>query len=124
MPSVFFQGVAPPTIRLHLRLYSDLTSPNCEIPSLKAARTADGLASEAETRAFELWLRQLWQEKEARLEQTSKLSPFEAEAEGSKAEVVPIRQLSVERVMQIAYKQCILTLVLCFRRRRDRVGGR
>ncbi|WOO79711.1 putative acyltransferase CST26 [Vanrija pseudolonga] len=93
LPSIFFRGVAPPTIRLHLRLYSDLTSPNCAIPSLKAARTADGLASEAETRAFELWLRQRWQEKEARLEQTSKLSPFEAEGGGSKAQVVPIRQL-------------------------------
>ncbi|KAL1409686.1 hypothetical protein Q8F55_003682 [Vanrija albida] len=94
MPSVFFRGVSPPTIRLHLRLYSDLDSPKCEIPSLRpSAPTKDGLASEAETKAFELWLRQRWQEKEERLERTSKLSPFEAEDEGSKAEVVPIRQL-------------------------------
>ncbi|TXT06073.1 hypothetical protein VHUM_03546 [Vanrija humicola] len=93
LPSVFFNGVPPPTIRLHLSLYSDLNSPKCEIPSLKASSpTADGLAPEGEAREFELWLRKRWQAKEKRLEQTSKLSPFEPE-EGKKAVVVPIRQM-------------------------------
>lgn len=70
LPSVFWKGVAPPTIRMHLKLYSDLATSN-EIPGLQPARLEDSKvkgAQEDQARAFELWLRQVWVDKSERLE--------------------------------------------------------
>jgi lysocardiolipin and lysophospholipid acyltransferase len=82
--SVFFRSVPPPTVHLHLRLYSDLSSPDCGIPSLQS----DGdLASPEESRAFELWLRAIWQAKEKRMEGFYKEHRFPGDSEA-----FPIRE--------------------------------
>ncbi|WWC90004.1 uncharacterized protein L201_004934 [Kwoniella dendrophila CBS 6074] len=98
--SVFLRSVPPPTVHIHLHLYSNLTSPASEVPSLttKPLATGDdeppsdtGLASPAEARAFELWLRGVWTAKERRMEHFYQYQKFES-GEGGAREVVPIRQ--------------------------------
>lgn len=86
--SVFFRSVPPPSVHLHLRLYSNLASPDCPIPSLVQKTEDSELASKEESRAFELWLRGVWREKEKRMEGFYKDQRF-----GGDAEAVPIRQL-------------------------------
>lgn len=88
--SIFFRSVPPPTVHLHLHLHSDLG--NGEIPSLitpeEEIRDDTGLASPEEARAFELWLRGKWVEKDKRMEGFARDQKF-----GEEKEVVPIRQV-------------------------------
>jgi len=105
--STFFRSVPPPTVHIHLHLYSNLSSPDSEIPSLiskplktpsdfkkdSVPPTDTGLASVEEAKAFELWLRGIWMEKEKRMEGFFKNGRFESGEGGVNArEVVPIRQ--------------------------------
>jgi hypothetical protein len=88
--SIFFRSVPPPTVHLHLHIHSDLG--NGEIPSLitpeEEVRDDTGLASPEEARAFELWLRGKWEEKDKRMEGFARDQKF-----GEESEVVPIRQV-------------------------------
>jgi len=88
--SIFFRSVPPPTVHLHLHIHSDLG--NGEIPSLitpeNEVRDDTGLASPEEARAFELWLRGKWEEKDKRMEGFAEDQKF-----GDESEVVPIRQV-------------------------------
>jgi lysocardiolipin and lysophospholipid acyltransferase len=94
--SIFFRSVPPPTVHLHLHLHSGLA--NGDIPSLitETERNENevpgvgevGLASVEEARAFELWLRERWTEKEKRMEGFAENQKF-----GDVKEVVPIRQV-------------------------------
>ncbi|WWC61097.1 uncharacterized protein I303_103675 [Kwoniella dejecticola CBS 10117] len=95
--SVFFRSVPPPTVHIHLHLYSNLTSSTSEVPSLVSKPLAagndqppsdTGLASPEETRAFELWLRGIWTAKEKRMERFYRDGRFES-GEGGAREVVP-----------------------------------
>ncbi|WVQ78295.1 hypothetical protein IAT38_000380 [Cryptococcus sp. DSM 104549] len=93
--SVFFQSVPPPTTHIHLHLYSNLSSPDCEIPSLitptipdEAVSPDSGIASADEARAFELWLRGVWSAKEKRMEGFYETQHFEGATE-----IVPVKQL-------------------------------
>lgn len=65
--SVFFQGVPPPTVRLHLHMYSMEEIPSLPQPPYNTAGITP-LATPEEAREFELWLRNVWTQKEARLE--------------------------------------------------------
>ena len=104
---VFLRSVPPPTVHMHLHLYTDLSSPESEIPSLiskplsnpsdKIATdvppTDTGLASPTESKSFELWLRKVWTEKEKRMEGFFRQGKFESAEGGENAkEFVPIRQ--------------------------------
>nr|XP_018263820.1 acyltransferase [Kwoniella dejecticola CBS 10117]OBR85978.1 acyltransferase [Kwoniella dejecticola CBS 10117] len=98
--SVFFRSVPPPTVHIHLHLYSNLTSSTSEVPSLVSKPLAagndqppsdTGLASPEETRAFELWLRGIWTAKEKRMERFYRDGRFES-GEGGAREVVPVKQ--------------------------------
>jgi lysocardiolipin and lysophospholipid acyltransferase len=93
--SVFFRSVPPPTVHMHLHLYSDLTSKNSPVPALLTTEAdVDGLASPEDTRAFELWLRGVWMAKEKRLESFSRSGKFvSGEGDEGAREVIPIRQL-------------------------------
>jgi len=108
--SVFFRSVPPPTVHIHLHIYSNLTSPDSVVPSLISkhtdkpqaggqngvSRTHTGIASPEEHRAFELWLRGVWTDKEKRMERFFKEGRFESGEGGENArEVVPIRQMYV-----------------------------
>lgn len=109
--STFFRSVPPPTVHMHLHLYTDLAAPSCEIPGLISAPLAQpeahadgegdvkmpadtGLASPEEAKAFELWLRGVWTEKEARMKRFAEKQRFESDEGGGQArEVVRIRQV-------------------------------
>ena len=103
--SVFFRSVPPPTVCIHFHLYSNLSSPTSGIPSLitkplsaddassKDVPADTGLASPAEARAFELWLRKLWTEKEKRMEGFFKTGRFESREGENAREIVPVAQL-------------------------------
>jgi lysocardiolipin and lysophospholipid acyltransferase len=95
--SIFFNSVPPPTVHLHLHLHSDLLSEESSgIPSL-SSKTPDGpegergIASPQEARAFELWLRGKWGEKEQMMEVFSRDQKFTGSEGGQ--EVVKIRQV-------------------------------
>jgi lysocardiolipin and lysophospholipid acyltransferase len=81
---------------MHLRLHNDLSA----IPSLPSpvhgtntspekgsAVQPQQMATPEEARAFELWLRGVWKEKDERLQGFVRAQAFEGEAE-----VVPVRQ--------------------------------
>lgn len=62
--SIFMQCIPPPTVHIHLRVYD--VARDVPIGDVsKAGRVTRGAeASESETEAFELWLRQRWAEKD------------------------------------------------------------
>jgi len=101
--SIFYRSVPPPAVHIHLHLYTNLFSPQSQVPSLitpsvtskEAGDILDtSLASPDEARAFELWLRGVWTAKEKRLEKFFRDQRFESgEGQGNAREVVPIRQL-------------------------------
>lgn len=74
----------PPTVHIHLKLYSDLDA----IPSLVTASEPGEMATPEEARKFELWLRGIWGEKEERLKQHGVDHCFSGEKE-----VVLVRQM-------------------------------
>lgn len=98
--SIFFRSVPPPTVHLHLHLHSELAN---EIPSLVTKPLAKdnaevgsdtGLATPEEARAFELWLRSKWTEKEKRMEGFYRDQRFLSGEGGVGArEVVKLRQV-------------------------------
>lgn len=95
--SVFWRSVPPPAVRVHLHLYSNLSSTSSEIPSLLSDGSPDAaVASPAEARAFELWLRNVWAQKERRVERFADESECAMKAgwhDKEECEVVPIRQM-------------------------------
>jgi hypothetical protein len=69
--SIFLHGVPPPAIHMHLRIFDvasnvptgDLSKTNpAVVPNSKSPVEVD--IPEAEKAAFDLWLRELWQEKD------------------------------------------------------------
>ncbi|WVO13903.1 hypothetical protein L204_101527 [Cryptococcus depauperatus] len=95
LSSVFLRSVPPPTVHIHLHLYS-LSAPDLKIPSLgTTADTPDntglssniGLATPQEARAFELWLRGLWDAKEKRMSNFYKEQQF-----ADHKSIIPIKQ--------------------------------
>lgn len=117
LASTFFRSVPPPSVHMHLHLYSGLSEENCEIPSLHTKPLAEhsesdtqgraggetdkppadtGLASPEEAKKFELWLRGVWTEKEERMKRFGETGRFEGDddEDGEQArEVVRIRQV-------------------------------
>nr|ODN88031.1 acyltransferase [Cryptococcus depauperatus CBS 7841] len=98
LSSVFLRSVPPPTVHIHLHLHS-LSAPDLKIPSLgTTADTSDntglssstGLATPQEARAFELWLRGLWDAKEKRMSSFYKEQQF-----ADHKSIIPIKQLYV-----------------------------
>jgi hypothetical protein len=70
--SIFMDGVPPPTIHLHLRMFNvrhqvpigDLSASNpSKLPNI-AQQTIEIDIPEEEKQAFDLWLRELWHEKD------------------------------------------------------------
>lgn len=84
--SIFWRSVPPPTVHLHLKLHDNLVNEDISgIPSLSTTKPsaetgveekANDLASPEEARAFELWLRGVWGEKEKRMEGFSRDQRF------------------------------------------------
>lgn len=99
MVSVFFRSVPPPRVHIHLRLHSDLSSiPSLTSPSPSSTSpttepkssnsSSNGVASPEEAKAFELWLREIWKEKDERLKKFVNDQKFDGIAE-----IVPVRQM-------------------------------
>jgi hypothetical protein len=96
LASIFYRSVPPPTVHIHLRLYSDLAAKSSPIPSLTSASVVSGgqvgMASSEEARAFELWLRGVWENKEQRLKQFCADQRFIGDGGDQAKEVVRVRQ--------------------------------
>jgi lysocardiolipin and lysophospholipid acyltransferase len=95
--SVFFRSVPPPTVHMHLRLHklpSTIPSLVSE-PVAGAISTSQGLAGTSDARAFELWLRERWLEKEKRFKAFTRDHHFQGDG-GS--ERIAIRQTWVSRL--------------------------
>ncbi|KAK4686630.1 hypothetical protein P7C73_g3495, partial [Tremellales sp. Uapishka_1] len=128
--SVFFRSVPPPTVHLHLRLYSNLASPDSGIPSLLTASDEEGLAPPADAKKFELWLRERWTEKEMRMRGFFTAKKFVSEEGSDLMEIVPVKQLSVPSAFALPCKltdvflpQEMVSLDRGIRRRRAGHGG-
>lgn len=85
--SLFFDGVAPPAIHIHLRMF-DVTggvpignlagTSNAGTPDPKAKRVVEVDIPADEKEVFDEWLRKLWQEKDDSMErffETGSLAP-------------------------------------------------
>ena len=78
--SVFLDGIPPPAVHVHLRLYhvQDIPTGTVGRPAdVKAGTGAD--ATEAEKKAFDDWLTRRWREKDALLEDFYKNGKFQSE---------------------------------------------
>jgi hypothetical protein len=72
--SMFFDGIAPPALHIHLRMFDvaedvpigDLsaTNPVSTVETSPEKRTVEVEIPESEKTTFDLWLRELWQEKD------------------------------------------------------------
>ncbi|KAJ3557436.1 hypothetical protein NP233_g11742 [Leucocoprinus birnbaumii] len=96
--SIFFNGVSPPAIHMHLRLFdvredipigdlsSTMSSP--DVPE-KGAVEVDIPAEEKEN--FDLWLRNLWREKDEAIAKYYETGTLETIPEGSTALDIPLK---------------------------------
>ncbi|KAJ7900061.1 hypothetical protein B0H14DRAFT_2556302 [Mycena olivaceomarginata] len=81
--SIFLNGVAPPAIHYHLRLFSMDDLPIGDLSQARPTVIPDSKSSvleveipEAEKAAFDLWLRELWHEKDRSITQWFERSSF------------------------------------------------
>ncbi|KAI0757160.1 acyltransferase-domain-containing protein [Daedaleopsis nitida] len=101
--SIFFDGVSPPAVHMHIRKFDvnrdipignvSATNPDV-IPSGSTKDTVEVDIPEAEREAFELWLRNLWREKDklmARYLDTGYLSASAESASPSASVIIPVR---------------------------------
>lgn len=100
--SVFFDGVAPPAIHIHLRMFEvaaqvpigDLSATNAaESPEDKMSkkRVVEVDIPEAEKAAFDLWLRKLWQEKDESMTRFNNTGAYSAVHGTSPIVQVPLK---------------------------------
>jgi len=81
--SIFIHGVPPPAIHYHLRLFSmddvpigDLSKTNSTINPDAKSSAVEVEIPEAEKAAFDLWLRELWHEKDKSITKWFEASSF------------------------------------------------
>jgi hypothetical protein len=89
--SIFFDGVAPPSIHVHIRMFDvaaevpvgDLSQSNPEeIPeATQGERVIEVEIPEVEKDAFDSWLRELWREKDASMERYLQHGTFHCRVE-------------------------------------------
>ncbi|KAF9015357.1 acyltransferase-domain-containing protein [Cyathus striatus] len=98
--SIFFDGVPPPVIHMHLRLFNvtsdvpigDLseTKPASAPPSSNN-RTVEVDIPEKEKDVFDNWLREVWLEKDASISRFHETGSFDSRPNGSPAIEIPLR---------------------------------
>jgi hypothetical protein len=101
--SVFLAGVAPPAIHMHIRRYDV----RADVPIGTVARVPDASDAQPElevppgdAQAFELWLRELWRQKDRLVERFHARGTFAADdAEDARAVDVPVRLRSAREVL-------------------------
>ncbi|KAF9480044.1 hypothetical protein BDN70DRAFT_878074 [Pholiota conissans] len=111
--SLFFDGVAPPAVHIHMRMFDVKTgvpigdlagASGASEPDRKAKRIVEVDIPNEEKEEFDIWLRKLWQEKDEAMDkffETNSLTP-----QDSKAPVVEIP-------LQLKHKREILD-AFCF----------
>ncbi|EAU92909.2 hypothetical protein CC1G_03696 [Coprinopsis cinerea okayama7 len=91
--SIFFDGVPPPAIHLHLRMFDVRTDvPIGDLSSTKSTPGEKGATPEveippAEKEIFDAWLRQLWQEKDSTIETFHSSGSFSRQPDTTVVEV-------------------------------------
>jgi len=98
--SLFFDGVAPPSIHMHLRMF-DVTD-NVPIGNLAGAsgnRTPDRNAKHIvevdiptdEKDVFDVWLRKLWQEKDEAMDRFCETKTFQSDDNSTPSIEIPLK---------------------------------
>ncbi|KAI0321680.1 acyltransferase-domain-containing protein [Amylostereum chailletii] len=95
--SIFFNGVAPPAIHMHIRKF-DVAS---EVPigNVLKKKSTDSLVASAEVaevgkdeqQIFDLWVRELWTQKDQFMERFLNTGTFSPDLETSPEVVIPLR---------------------------------
>lgn len=91
--SIFYDGVPPPVIHIHLRMFDvasdvpigDVSASNS---SALSGRSVEADIPEAEKAQFDLWLRELWQDKDRMMSKFLETGSFVSLPADSKARVV------------------------------------
>ena len=98
--SIFFDGVAPPEIHVHLRMFEvsgnvpigDLAGiSDTKTPDPKAKHTAEVDIPDHEKQIFDIWLRKLWMEKDESMDNFFKTGQFELAPTGTTAVEIPLK---------------------------------
>jgi hypothetical protein len=110
--SIFFQGIAPPAIHLHLRLYSMSEIPFGSVSADDSVeRGAEATAEE--TAVFERWLVNRWVEKDRLMDGFHKNGNF-SHAEG----VLPTQQVEIpiriKSLWEVGNALCFLAPVVVY----------
>lgn len=97
--SIFFDGVAPPEIHVHLRMFEvtgnvpigNLAGTSCtKTPDPKAKHTVEVDIPDHEKHIFDIWLRKLWMEKDESMDNFFKTGLFESATTNSTAVEIPL----------------------------------
>jgi len=98
--SIFFDGVAPPEIHVHLRMFEvtgnvpigDLTGTSgTKTPDPKAKHTVEVDIPDHEKHIFDIWLRKLWMEKDESMDIFFKTGLFESATTNTTAVEIPLK---------------------------------
>ncbi|TFK40968.1 acyltransferase-domain-containing protein [Crucibulum laeve] len=98
--SIFFDSVPPPVIHMHLRLFDVANVPIGDLSSTKPSCVPGGPENKHavevdipvdEKDAFDLWLRQLWQEKDESMDRFYETGSFKSSPDGSSLVHIPLR---------------------------------
>jgi len=98
--SIFFDGVAPPEIHVHLRMFEvtgnvpigDLAGTSgTKTPDPKAEHTVEVDIPDHEKHMFDIWLRKLWIEKDESMDNFFKTGLFESATTSTTTVEIPLK---------------------------------
>lgn len=98
--SIFFDGVAPPEIHVHLRMFEvtgnvpigDLASASgAKTPNPNAQRIVEVDIPDHEKAMFDIWLRKLWTEKDESIDNFFKAGQFNPDSTSTTIVEIPLK---------------------------------
>lgn len=95
--SIFFDGIPPPAVHMHIRVFDvsrdvpigDISASNPNVLPQNRSQAVETEVPEKEREAFDLWLRDLWREKDSMMVRYLETGTFAEE--GQKEVVIPVR---------------------------------
>ena len=106
--SIFFDGVAPPEIHVHLRMFEvtrnvpigDLAgTSDTKTPDPKAKHTVEVDIPDHEKHIFDVWLRTLWMEKDVSMDNFFKTGLFESATSNATTVEIPLKLHSKREIL-------------------------
>lgn len=97
MRSIFFDRIPPPAVHMHIRVFDvsrevpigDISASNPNVLPQNRGRAVETEVPEKEKEAFDVWLRDLWREKDSMMVRYLETGSFAEE--GQKEVVIPVR---------------------------------